>query len=61
MYEDLKGRLAEGQHGFVKGRSTFFNLLQYSSFVLKSIMSFAADFLKASLSVSMFTFGQNIY
>jgi hypothetical protein len=37
MYEDLKGQLADYQHGFVKGRSTVSNLLEYSSFVLKSI------------------------
>jgi hypothetical protein len=37
MYEDLKGQLADCQHGFVKGRSTVSNLLEYSSFVLKSI------------------------
>jgi hypothetical protein len=37
MYEDLKGQLVDCQHGFVKGRSTVSNLLEYSSFVLKSI------------------------
>jgi hypothetical protein len=37
MYEDLKSQLANFQHGFVKGRSTVSNLLEYSSFVLKSI------------------------
>jgi hypothetical protein len=38
MYEDLKGQLADSQHGFVKDRSTVSNLLEYSSFfVLKSI------------------------
>jgi hypothetical protein len=33
----LKGQLADCQHGFDKGRSTVLNLLEYSSFVLKSI------------------------
>jgi hypothetical protein len=37
MYEDLKGQLADCQHSFVKGRSTVSNLLEYSSFLLKSI------------------------
>jgi hypothetical protein len=36
MYEDLKSQLADCQHGFFKGRSTVSNLLEYSSFVLKS-------------------------
>jgi hypothetical protein len=35
MYEDLIGRLADCQHGFVKGRPS--KLIEYSSFVLKSI------------------------
>jgi hypothetical protein len=34
MHEDLKGQLADCQHGFVKGRSTVSNLLEYSSLVL---------------------------
>jgi Reverse transcriptase (RNA-dependent DNA polymerase) len=37
MYEDLKGLLSENQHGFVKGRSTVSNLVEYSSFILKSM------------------------
>jgi hypothetical protein len=37
MYEGLKGQLVDCQHGFVKGRSTVSNLLEYSSFVMKSI------------------------
>jgi hypothetical protein len=37
MYEDLKGQLADCQHGFVKGRWTVLNLLEYSPFILKSI------------------------
>jgi hypothetical protein len=37
MYEDLKVQLANCQDSFVKGRSTTSNLLEYSSFVLKSI------------------------
>jgi hypothetical protein len=37
MYEDLKDQLADCQYGFIKGRSTVSNLLEYSSFVLKSI------------------------
>jgi hypothetical protein len=36
MYENLKGKLAVCQHGNVKGRSTASDLLEYSSFVLKS-------------------------
>jgi hypothetical protein len=53
MYEDLKGKLIDCQHGFVKGRSVVSNLLEYSSFVLKSIEdgcqvdSFYTDFSKA--------------
>jgi hypothetical protein len=43
MYEDLKGQLMDCQHGFVKGRSTVSNLLEYSSFVLKSIEDGSAD------------------
>jgi hypothetical protein len=31
MYEDLKDRLADCQHGIVKDRSTVSNLLEYSS------------------------------
>jgi hypothetical protein len=37
MYEDLKGCLVDCQHGFVKNGSTVSNLLEYSSFVWKSI------------------------
>jgi hypothetical protein len=37
MYEDLRDRLADCQHGFVKGRSTVSNLNEISSFVLQSI------------------------
>jgi hypothetical protein len=37
MYEDLKGQLVDCQYGFVKSRSTVSNLLEYPSFVLKSI------------------------
>jgi hypothetical protein len=54
MNEDLKGQLADCQHGFVKDRSTVSNLLlEYSSFVLKSIEdgcqedSIYTDFFKA--------------
>jgi hypothetical protein len=36
-YEELKGHLADCQQCFIKGRSTVSNLLEYSSFVLKSI------------------------
>jgi hypothetical protein len=55
MYEDLKGQLVDCQHGFVKHRSTVSSLLEYSSFVLKSIEdvcqvdSLFTDFSKASL------------
>jgi hypothetical protein len=34
MYEELKVQLTDCQHGFVKGKSTVSNLLEYSSFVL---------------------------
>jgi hypothetical protein len=54
MYEDLKGQLADYQHGFVKDRSIVMNLLKYSFFVFKSIedgcqvdsvyMDFSKDF-----------------
>jgi hypothetical protein len=37
LLQDLKGCLVDCQHGFVKGRSTVSNLLEYSFFVLKSI------------------------
>jgi hypothetical protein len=37
MYEDLNGQLSDCQHGFGKGRPTVSILLEYSSFVLKSI------------------------
>jgi hypothetical protein len=37
MYEDLRGRLVDCKHGFVKGRSIVSNLLEYSFFVLESI------------------------
>jgi hypothetical protein len=52
MYEDLKGQLADCQYGFVKGRLTVSNSLEYSSFVLKSIEdgcqdSIYTDFSKA--------------
>jgi hypothetical protein len=36
MYDNLRGRLVDCPHGFVKGRLTVSNLLKYSSFVLKS-------------------------
>jgi hypothetical protein len=37
MYEDLRVHLADCEHGFVKSRWTVSNLIEYSSFVLKSI------------------------
>jgi hypothetical protein len=37
MYKDLKSQLADCQHGFLKGISTVSNLLEYSSFLLKSM------------------------
>jgi hypothetical protein len=37
MNEDLRDRLADCQHDFVKAKSTVFNLIEYSFFVLKSI------------------------
>jgi hypothetical protein len=37
IYEDLKGQLPDCQHGLIKGRTNFLNLLEYSSFVLKTI------------------------
>jgi hypothetical protein len=36
MYEDLRSRHVDCQHGFIKGRLTLYYLLEYSSFVLKS-------------------------
>jgi hypothetical protein len=49
MYEDLKSQLADCQHGFVKGRSTVSNLLEYSSFVMNfgEVDSIYMDFSKA--------------
>jgi hypothetical protein len=32
MYEDPRGRLANGQYDFIKGRSTVYNFLEYSIF-----------------------------
>jgi hypothetical protein len=37
MYDDLKNLISVNQHGFMKNRSMMTNLLEYSSFVLKSI------------------------
>jgi hypothetical protein len=37
MNEDLKSQLADCHYGFVGGRSTVSNLLEYSFFVLKTI------------------------
>jgi hypothetical protein len=65
-YKDLRSRLTDSQHGFVKGWSPVFNLLKYFSFVSKSIKdgchedSIYTDFLKAFDRVSQFTFGQNV-
>jgi hypothetical protein len=37
MYEDLIYLIFAEQHGFVKGRSTVSNLVEYSSFVLNAV------------------------
>jgi Reverse transcriptase (RNA-dependent DNA polymerase) len=37
MYKDLQRLISENQHGYAKGRSTVSNLLEYTSFILKSI------------------------
>jgi hypothetical protein len=37
MYKDLQRLISENQHGYVKGRSTVPNLLEYTSFILKSV------------------------
>jgi hypothetical protein len=37
MYEDLIYLIFAKQHGFVKGRSTVSNLVEYSSFVLNAV------------------------
>jgi hypothetical protein len=37
MYEDLNNLISVNQHGFMKDQSTVTNLLQYASFMLKSI------------------------
>jgi hypothetical protein len=39
MYKDLEGYMTECYHGFVMGRSSVLNLLEYSTFVLNSIES----------------------
>jgi hypothetical protein len=35
MCKDLQRLISENQHGYVKGRSTVSNLLEYTSFILK--------------------------
>jgi hypothetical protein len=53
MYKDLQRLISENQHGYVKGRSTVSNLLEYTSFILKSmedglqLESIYSDFSKA--------------
>jgi hypothetical protein len=37
MYKDLQRLISENQHGYVMGRSTVSNLLEYTSFILKSM------------------------
>jgi hypothetical protein len=39
LYDDLRCFLSDNQHGFMKGRSTVSNLIEYSSFILKSMES----------------------
>jgi hypothetical protein len=44
MYEDLRGLIYEGQHGYMQGRSTVTNLIEYASFILKAMeMGFQVD------------------
>ena len=53
MYEELRCSISENQHGYVKGRSCVSNLLEYTSFILKSmedglqVDSIYTDFSKA--------------
>jgi Reverse transcriptase (RNA-dependent DNA polymerase) len=53
MYKDLTRLISENQHSYVKGRSTVSNLLECTSFILKSIEdglqvdSIYSDFSKA--------------
>jgi hypothetical protein len=53
VYKDLQRLISENQHGYVKGRSTVSNLLEYTSFILKSmeddlqVDSIYTDFSKA--------------
>jgi hypothetical protein len=35
MYKDLQRLISENQHGYVNGRSTVSDLLEYTSFILK--------------------------
>jgi hypothetical protein len=37
MYKELQRLISEKQHGYVKGRSTVSNLLEYTFFILKSM------------------------
>lgn len=37
MYEDLRCLISEDQHGFMQGRSTVSNLIEYVSFILKAM------------------------
>jgi DNA-binding transcriptional ArsR family regulator len=37
MYKDLQRLISENQHGCVKSQSTVSNLLEYTSFILKSL------------------------
>jgi hypothetical protein len=37
MYNNLKNLISNNQHGYMKNRSTVTNLMEYASFVLKSI------------------------
>jgi hypothetical protein len=44
MYEDLRCLISESQHGYMQGRSTVTNLIEYASFILKSFESIDAIF-----------------
>jgi hypothetical protein len=50
MYVNLKSLISENQHGFVKGRRTVSNLLEYTSFVLKSMESGQVDLVYTDFS-----------
>jgi hypothetical protein len=51
MHEDLRSRIADYQHGFVRNRSTVSYFLEYTSFILKSIVvDFQVDSIDTNFS-----------